>query len=68
MVMACLTVTAQVKVWSLPEKDAPYRSDAYEVSVRAEGDTEWKQVEVLRCDVDLKRVQQAAFAEFALAC
>ena len=64
MVMACLTVTAQVKVWSLPEKDAPYRSDAYEVSVRAEGDTEWKQVEVLRCDVDLKRVQQAAFAEF----
>ena len=64
MVMVCLTATTQVKVWSLPEKDAPYRSNAYEVSVRAEGDTEWKQVEVLRCDVDLKRVQQATFAEF----
>ena len=64
MVMVCLTATAQVKVWSLPEKDAPYRSNAYEVSVRAEGETVWQQVEVLRCDVDLKLVQQAAFAEF----
>ena len=64
MVMACLTATAQVKVWSLPEKDGPYRSNVYEVSVRAEVDTEWKQVDVLRCDVDLKCVQQAAFAEF----
>ena len=64
MVMVCLTATAQVKVWSLPEKDAPYRSNAYVVSVLAEDDTEWQQVEVLRCDVDLKRVQQAAFAEF----
>ena len=56
--------SAQVRLWQLPEKDAPYRSEAYEVSVRAEGKIDWQQVEVLRCDVDLKKVQQAAFAEF----
>ena len=67
MVMVCLTATAQVKVWSLPEKDAPYRSNAYEVSVRAADATEWQRVEVLRCDVDLKKMQQAAFAEFDMA-
>ena len=66
-VIISLTTVGQVKVWSLPETDAPYRSNAYEVSVRAEGDTEWKQVEVLRCDVDLKKVQQAAFAEFDMS-
>ena len=58
------TASAQVHLWQLPEKDAPYRSNAYEVNVRADGDTAWQRVEVLRCDVDLKKVQQAAFAEF----
>lgn len=59
-----LTMAGQVEVWPLPEKDAPYRSDAYEVSVRAADGSAWQRVEVLRCDVDLKKVQQAAFAEF----
>lgn len=64
LLLAGLAASAQVTLWNLPEKDAPYRSDAYEVTVRAEGDTAWQRVEVLRCDVDLKKVQQAAFAEF----
>lgn len=63
-IVMSLTISAQVNVWNLPEKDAPYRSEAYRVSVRTEGDTAWQTVPVLRCDVDLKKVQQAAFAEF----
>ena len=59
--------SAQVKVWSIPEKDAPYRSDDYEVSVREKDSQEWKRIDVLRCDVDLRRVQKASFAEFDMA-
>ena len=66
-VIISLTMVGQVKVWPLPEKEAPYRSDAYEVSVRAADGSAWQRVEVLRCDVDLKKVQQAAFAEFDMS-
>lgn len=64
VILVCLTIRGQVATYEWPEKDGPIRSDAYEVSVRAEGDTVWQHVEVLRCDVDLRHVQQAAFAEF----
>ena len=55
---------AQVDVWYLPEKDAPYRSNDYEVYVRAEDEVDWKRVEVFRCDVDTRHVQRASYAEF----
>ena len=67
MVIISLTMMGQVKVWQLPEKDAPYSSSDYEVSVRAAAATKWQRSEVLRCDVDLKKVQQAAFVEFDMA-
>lgn len=62
-----ISAFAQVSVWTIPEKDAPYRSSDYEVSVRTENSNEWKLVEVLRCDVDTRRVQHAAYAEFDMA-
>ena len=55
---------AQVDVWYLPEKDAPYRSNDYEVYVRGEDEADWKRVEVFRCDVDTRHVQRASYAEF----
>ena len=56
--------TAQVEVHALPEKDAPYTSPLYEVSVRSVEETRWHPVTVLRCDVNTRRVQHAAYAEF----
>ena len=56
--------TAQVEVHALPEKDAPYTSSLYEVSVRSVEETTWHPVTVLRCDVNTRRVQHAAYAEF----
>ena len=62
--LLCLSVAAQVQVPSLPEKDGPERSDRYEVSVRPLKGGEWQSVPVLRCDVNTRRVQQSAYAEW----
>lgn len=55
---------AQVSVSPLPEKDGPAVSNLYQVSVRALAGGEWMEVPVVRCDVNLRRVQQSAYAEF----
>ena len=55
--------TAQVEVHALPEKDAPYTSPLYEVSVRSVEESAWHPVTVLRCDVNTRRVQHAAYGE-----
>lgn len=55
---------AQVCVHALPEKDGPHTSSLYKVRVRPLAGGEWQQVPVLRCDVNTRRVQQAAYAEF----
>ena len=49
-----------------PEKDGPVASAAYTVEVRpvATPDASWTTIPVLRCDVDTRNRQQAAFAEF----
>lgn len=59
-----LPAAAQVEVAVLPEKDAPERSARYDVSVRAMEETTWHSLPVLRCDVNTRRVQQSAYAEF----
>ena len=53
----------------LPEKDGPALSTDYHVDIRraAAGDEAWTSVPVLRCNVDTRRVQQAAFAEFDMS-
>ena len=53
----------------LPEKDGPALSTDYNVEIRraAAGDEAWTSVPVLRCNVDTRRVQQAAFAEFDMS-
>ncbi|MCR4604006.1 MAG: glycoside hydrolase [Prevotella sp.] len=53
----------------LPEKDGPVVSADYDVDIRrmADADGPWTPVPVLRCDVDTRRVQQAAFAEFDMS-
>ena len=50
----------------LPEKDGPYVSTDYDVQVRLANApaNAWMTVPVLRCDVDTRRVQHAAYAEF----
>lgn len=64
LLMASLTTSAQT-FSPLPEKDGPELSSAYEVQVRPADDKRaaWIQIPVLRCDVDTRRRQQAAFAE-----
>lgn len=65
LALTCLqAVQAQVQVNPLPEKDGPHTSDLYSVRVRPSSGGEWQSVPVLRCDVNTRRVQQAAFAEF----
>ena len=65
LALTCLqAVQAQVLVYPLPEKDGPHTSDLYSVRVRPSSGGDWQSVPVLRCDVNTRRVQQAAFAEF----
>ncbi len=53
----------------LPEKDGPAVNPDYEVWVRplSQSDGAWTQIPVLRCNIDTRRVQTAAFAEFDMA-
>ena len=53
----------------LPEKDGPATNDDYEVWARPQGSSAeaWTRIPVLRCNVDTRRVQTAAFAEFDMA-
>ncbi|MCR5820674.1 MAG: glycoside hydrolase [Bacteroidaceae bacterium] len=53
----------------MPEKDGPALSADYDVEIRRTGATgeAWTRVPVLRCNVDTRRVQQAAFAEFDIS-
>ena len=53
----------------LPEKDGPALSTDYHVDIRraAASDDAWTPVPVLRCNVDTRRVQQTAFAEFDMS-
>ncbi len=62
-----IAIQAQVSVSPLPEKDGPYTSPLYEVSIRPLSGNQWTTVPVLRCDVNTRRVQQAAYAEFDMA-
>ena len=65
LAMACFQAPqAQVVVAELPMTDGPHKSGLYEVRVRPMTNPVWQQVPVLRCDVNTRRVQQAAFAEF----
>lgn len=61
---AVYSLTAQVEVYPLPEKEAPELSPRYEVFVRSADSNVWQTVPVLRCDVNTRRVQQSAYAEF----
>ncbi|MCR5180816.1 MAG: glycoside hydrolase [Bacteroidaceae bacterium] len=73
MSVFCLWLNAQTTVSfsfsPLPEKDGPVVSKDYSVEVRrADAPAEaWTEVPVLRCHVDTRRVQEAAFAEFDMA-
>ena len=53
----------------LPEKDGPVINADYSVEVRpvAAPEEAWTPIPVLRCDVDTRKRQQAAFAEFDMA-
>ena len=65
LALTCLqAVRAQVHISPLPEKDGPHTSDLYSVRVRPYSGGEWLAVPVLRCDVNTRRRQQSAFAEF----
>ena len=65
LALTCLqAVRAQVLISPLPEKDGPHLSDLYSVRVRPYSGGEWLAVPVLRCDVNTRSRQQAAFAEF----
>ena len=65
LALTCLqAVRAQVHISPLPEKDGPHLSDLYSVRVRPSSGGEWLAVPVLRCDVNTRSRQQAAFAEF----
>ena len=55
---------AQIIVPVMPEKDGPEVSSLYRVEVRPQRGTDWQTVPVIRCDVNTRRVQQAAFAEW----
>jgi len=69
IVMSLLPVAAlaQISVSPLPEKDGPHTSALYKVSVRPLSGNQWTEVPVLRCDVNTRRVQQAAYAEFDMS-
>lgn len=65
LALTCLqAVRAQVLISPLPEKDGPHTSDLYSVRVRPSSGGDWQTVPVLRCDVNTRRRQQSAFAEF----
>jgi len=66
---ASLPAPPPFSISPLPEKDAPYRSADYTVEIRrSSAPTDpWTSVPVLRCNVDTRRVQQAAFAEFDMS-
>ena len=61
---SCLAARAQVFVPVMPEKDGPEASALYRVEVRPKKGQTWQTVPVIRCDVNTRRVQQAAFAEW----
>ena len=61
---SCLAARAQVLVPVMPEKDGPEASALYRVEVRPKKEQVWQSVPVIRCDVNTRRVQQAAFAEW----
>ena len=60
----CPVARAQVFVAPVPEKDGSQVSELYRVEVRPAGERAWQAVPVIRCDVNTRRVQQAAFAEW----
>lgn len=65
LVLTCTQLLqAQVHVAQLPDTDGPHLNDRYEVRVRPAAGLIWQSVPVLRCDVNTRRVQQAAYAEF----
>ena len=65
LALLCMQVAwAQVLVPSLPEIDGPHASNLYSVQVRPLAGGECQEVPVLRCDVNTRRVQQAAYAEW----
>ncbi len=55
---------ARVTVPVLPAANGLHVSTLYHVRVRALTGQRWQTVPVLRCDVNTRRVQQSAFAEF----
>lgn len=59
-----LTVMGQVQIYPLPEKEGLVQMNDYNVSVCPTGCNQWQTVPTLRCDVDLRRPQQASFVEF----
>ncbi|MBR6820404.1 MAG: glycoside hydrolase [Bacteroidaceae bacterium] len=61
---SCLAARAQVFVPVMPEKDGPEASALYRVELRPKKGQTWQSVPVIRCDVNTRRVQQAAFAEW----
>ena len=65
LALTCVQVLhAQVHVAHLPDSDGPHLNDRYEVRVRPAAGLIWQSVPVLRCDVNTRRVQQAAYSEF----
>lgn len=64
MTVCLQTAWAQVSVPQLPSDKGPASSEDYTVTVRPLRGGEWQQVSVLRCDVNTRRVQRAAYAEF----
>jgi len=64
MFVSLQATRAQVCVPTLPAANGPHVSGLYHVRVRALTDQAWQSVPVLRCDVNTRRVQQSALAEF----
>ncbi|MCR4994394.1 MAG: glycoside hydrolase [Bacteroidales bacterium] len=56
----------QIRISPMPEKDGPALSPDYDVAVRlaANPAAPWQSANVLRCDVDTRRVQHASYVEF----
>ena len=71
-ILLCLmawTVQAQIRVSEWPEgKEGLKRNPDYEVYVKplAGSDSEWRQVPNLDCEVDVRKVRHASFAEFEM--
>lgn len=59
-----LTTQAQVNLYPAMGGSMLPASQDYSVEVRAKAGEEWQQVEVLRCEVDLDKVESASFAQF----